>query len=329
MSDALVMQSKNDMLRFMDLRRLRHFETLYRLESYARAAMELGLSQSALTRSIQKLEEEMGATLFDRTTHYVRPTDDAQRLIRPARDVIAAAANLQQEARGLGRPGIGTVHVGAGPYPLQPLLSSAIARFASSQPAVRVTVTGGPSEQLLEALVDRRLDLVVCNRGKFVSSGHAGEVLCIPLPPEPLVLVCAATHPLAKGEGESADYPWALPRPAPGSNFPRPIRARFAAGQFPDYELDSTAACLDLVRTGRAITVVPRALAQLACADGVLRGLPLPSTEVAQDAIHLLRNRSRSALVSAFVAVIRAVANDQLEPDTTSANRAASAEPEL
>ena len=110
------------MVRAMNLRRLRHFDTLYRLASYARAADELGLTQSALTRSIQKLEEELGATLFDRTTHYVRPTSDADRLIRSARDVIAASANLEQEARGLGQPTGGTVAVGSGPYPLQPLL---------------------------------------------------------------------------------------------------------------------------------------------------------------------------------------------------------------
>ena len=133
------------MVRAMNLRRLRHFDTLYRLVSYARAADELGLTQSALTRSIQKLEEELGATLFDRTTHYVRPTSDADRLIRSARDVIAASANLEQEARGLGQPTGGTVAVGSGPYPLQPLLTDAIARFAEMHPGVRVTVTGGPS----------------------------------------------------------------------------------------------------------------------------------------------------------------------------------------
>jgi DNA-binding transcriptional LysR family regulator len=179
----------------MNLRRLRHFETLYRIGNFARAADELGLTQSALTRSIQKLEGELDAPLFDRSTHYVRPTGAAERLIRSARDVIAAAANLEQEARGLKQPTTGTVRIGAGPYPLQPLLTDAIIRFARDHPAVRVTVTGGPSEQLLETLVDRRLDLVVCDRAKFATSGHADEVLCIPLPSEPLVVVCRADHP--------------------------------------------------------------------------------------------------------------------------------------
>jgi len=307
------------MLRSMNLRRLRHFDTLYRLASYARAADELGLTQSALTRSIQKLEEEMGALLFDRTTHYVHPTPDADRLIRSARDVMAAAANLEQEARGLGHPSSGTVAVGSGPYPLQPLITDAVARFAVDHPGVRVTVTGGPSDQLLETLIDRRLDLVVCNRAKFAASGHADEVLSIPLPPEPLVLVCAADHPLAKGQGDSADFPWALPRPAPGSNFPRALRARFAAGQFPDYELDSTAACLDMAASGRAITVVPQ---RLALRSG-LAMIALPPSEVTRDAIHLLRNRSRSALVAAFVDVLKAVG----QADAIPANSALSPEP--
>ena len=307
------------MVRTMNLRRLRHFDTLYRLGSYARAADELGLTQSALTRSIQKLEEELGAALFDRTTHYVRPTSDADRLIRSVRDVIAAAANLEQEARGLGQPSSGTVAVGAGPYPLQPLLTDAIARFAKGHPGVRVTITGGPSEQLLATLVDRRLDLVVCNRAKFATSAHADEVLCIPLPPEPLVLVCAPDHPLAQGEGDSAAFPWALPRPAPGSNFPRAIRARFAAGQFPDYELDSTAACLDMAKSGRAITVVPQRLAR----RSGLAMIALPPSEVTRDAIHLLRNRSRSALVAAFVAVLKDVA----QADGIASNSAASGDP--
>jgi len=308
----------------MNLRRLIHFDALYRLASYARAADELGLTQSALTRSIQKLEEELGATLFDRTTHYVRPTSDADRLIRSARDVIAASANLDQEARGLGHPSSGTVAIGSGPYPLQPLLTDAITRFAEAHPGVRVTVTGGPSEQLLATLVDRRLDLVVCNRAKFAASGHADEVLCIPLPPEPLMLVCAPDHPLANGDGDSAAFPWALPHPAPGSNFPRALRARFAAGQFPDYELDSTAACLDMARSGRAITVVPRALA----VRSGLAMIPLPQSEVTRDAIHLLRNRSRSALVAAFVAVLREVAASHAQVEAMPANSAASADPE-
>ncbi|MEI9985182.1 MAG: hypothetical protein WDN69_19520 [Aliidongia sp.] len=71
---------------------------------------------------------------------------------------------------------------------------------------------------------------------------------------------------------------WALPRPSPGSEtrLAPALRSRLAAGSFPDYELDSTAACLAVVCDGVAVTVVPRSLALEACRDGTLAALALP-----------------------------------------------------
>lgn len=74
-----------------------------------------------------------------------------------------------------------------------------------------------------------------------------------------------------------------------------------------------------MARSGRAITVVPRALA----ARSGLHRIALPVSEVTRDAIHLLRNRSRSALVAAFVAVLKDVAQAEAIPS----NNAASADP--
>ena len=74
-----------------------------------------------------------------------------------------------------------------------------------------------------------------------------------------------------------------------------------------------------MARSGRAITVVPL---RLAIRSG-LAMIALPSSEVTRDAIHLLRNRSRSALVAAFVTVLREVA----QAETIPSNSAASADP--
>lgn len=297
----------------MNLRRLQHFEALYRLQSFARAADELAITQSALSRSLQKLEEELGAVLFDRTTHYVRPTDAGDRLIRPVQDVLAAAGNLDTAANQLTRPGTGTVRVGVGPFPTQPLLTRAIGRFGALHEGVRVTVTGGISDVLLQGLVDRSLDLVVCDISKFDGSAYADEVVVTALPREPLMIVAAAAHPLLPGperKAAVATRPWALPRPAPGSEhrFAPAIRTRIAQRSFPDYELDSTLACLEVVRQGPAITVVPRSLALSAARDGDLIAYPMGPGEQTNDGIHLLRNRSQSAAVTAFVKVLRETA---------------------
>ncbi len=149
----MVMHKRNELV---NLRRLQHFEAVYRLRSFARAADELALTQSALSRSLQKLEGELGTVLFDRTTHYVQPTEAAERLIRSALDVIAAAATLAGEAAALQRPASGTVRLGAGPYPLHPLIGRAIGAFSRSHPGVRVSVVGGGTEALLRGLVDGR-----------------------------------------------------------------------------------------------------------------------------------------------------------------------------
>ena len=58
-------------MRSVQLRQLEHFEAVYRLRSFTRAARELYLSQSALSRSIQALEADLGQTLFDRSTQAV------------------------------------------------------------------------------------------------------------------------------------------------------------------------------------------------------------------------------------------------------------------
>jgi DNA-binding transcriptional LysR family regulator len=293
----------------MNLTRLHHFEALYRLGSFARAADEQRLTQSALSRSIAKLEDELATRLFDRTTHVVRPTEAADRLIRQARDVIAAVTVLTDDARGVDRPLTGQVRVGSGPYPMQSLVTPAIAAFAAELPGVRVSLIGGPSDRLLEALVSRDLDLVVCDISKFNDSAHADQVVVLPLASEPLVIVCAPDHPVASGARPST-FAWAMPKPAPDSRrrMSPALRARVAAGAFPEFEMDSTAACLDLVARGVAVSALPLSVARQAAAGGrlVLRGMP--PQERTNDGVHLLKGRSRGAALTRFIEGLRAEA---------------------
>jgi len=295
----------------MDLKRLKHFEALHRLRSFARAADECGLTQSALSRSLQKLEADLGVRLFDRSTHFVQPTESGDQLIRLAHDVIAASGALEEAAETLKRPLSGVVHVGAGPYPMQPLVSDAVAAFARLYPGVRVTVTGGRGEVLLQGLLDRRLSLVVCDMSKFDDSVFAEEIMVQGLPPEPLVLVFRSDHPAAaQARPDTSLYPWALPSPSPASHerFAESLRRRLTLGAFPDYELDSTEACLNVARGGQVITVAPLSLANRACASGELVWRSLPRSSRTNDGVHLLKRRTPSAATRAFIDCVKAAA---------------------
>lgn len=59
----------------MELRQLRYFTVVAKLGSISQAAQELHIAQPALTRQIQKLEEDVGVILLERTGRGVKPTD--------------------------------------------------------------------------------------------------------------------------------------------------------------------------------------------------------------------------------------------------------------
>lgn len=283
----------------MQLRQLQYFEAIYRLRSFVRAAQEHTVTQSALSRSLQKLEMHLGQRLFDRTTHAVEPTDAAEGLIQHARNVIDSMLAFEEESMQLRGGASGHVRVGTGPFPAQPLLTGAIQSLAAKHHGVQVSVVAGTARDLLTALLGRELEFVVCDMSKYEDAPAAEDIEVIELPREPLVVVLSAEHPLLAGEmilSEAAAYPWAMPTPAPiqARDLPRPFAEALASGRFPFYRLESTAACIELVKAGRAITMVPRSLGRQACRDGALVCREAPERIWTNDGIHLVRHRTKS-----------------------------------
>lgn len=297
----------------MQLRQLQYFEALYRLRSFVQAAQEHAVTQSALSRSLKKLETELGQRLFDRTTHAVEPTDAAEGLIQRARDVIDAMLAFEEEAERLRGGATGHVRVGTGPYPAQPLLTSAIRTLSAKHHGIQVSVAAGSARDLLAALLGRELEFVVCDISKYEDSPAAEDIEVIELPHEPLVVVLAAKHPLLAGDIDMtglAQFPWAMPTPAPiqARDLPRPFAEALASGRFPFYRLETTAACLELVKAGRAITMVPRSLGVEVCRDGLLVYRDTPPSMRTNDGIHLVRNRTRSPSTRLLIEEIIAIA---------------------
>jgi len=111
-----------------------------RERSFTKAAAKLGVSQSALSHTIRKLEDRLGLRLLTRTTRSVAPTEAGARLlatVQPRFDEIEGALEAVSELRE--RPA-GTIRVSAGEHAFRTALWPKLDRFAADYPDIRVEI---------------------------------------------------------------------------------------------------------------------------------------------------------------------------------------------
>jgi DNA-binding transcriptional LysR family regulator len=116
------------------------FSAVARERSFTRAAAKLGVSQSALSRTIRELETRLGVRLLARTTRSVSPTEAGERLLRtvaPRFEEIEAALDALRELR---EKPAGTIRITAGDHAIQSVLSPKLAKVLPSYPDIKVEI---------------------------------------------------------------------------------------------------------------------------------------------------------------------------------------------
>ena len=121
--------------------------------SITTAADALNVSQPALTKSIQKLEAEVGTKLFTRVPKGMQLTNAGEILAHHARVMENEYRHATMRIAELSGAEQGGLRVGAGPIWLVRILPPAVAEFQKSHPDVRVTLVGGVIDTLVPALV--------------------------------------------------------------------------------------------------------------------------------------------------------------------------------
>jgi DNA-binding transcriptional LysR family regulator len=180
----------------IDLRQLRHLLALADQGSFGRAAAALEMTQPALSRSMQGLERQVGAALFERSKRGVVPTDEGRVLIVRARALVHAADELDREVLRRKVPGAGQISIGAGPYPGETILPAALAQFGAAYPLLRVRVLlRGDWDELLRRLRARELDFLACETSTLEGER---DLEIEPLPPHPLYFVARHGHALTR-----------------------------------------------------------------------------------------------------------------------------------
>jgi LysR family hydrogen peroxide-inducible transcriptional activator len=183
----------------MELEQLRQFLKVAELGNFTRAAAVLALSQPALSRSIARLEQELGQPVFERQTRQVTLTDAGRLLHARAQQILALADDVKAEICDDGRTG--RIRVGAiptiAPFFLPPLLREFHRGFPRATVIVEEETTGNLLHRLSEGGIDLAL-LVRPVEARYLQIDDLFE--------EPLLLVMSADHPLcAKKQVRLAD----------------------------------------------------------------------------------------------------------------------------
>jgi DNA-binding transcriptional LysR family regulator len=177
------------------LRQFRYFIAVAESGSVASASRTLAIAQSALTKAMQELEDEIGARLFERSSRGMQLTAQGHRFLAGARRVLAAVADATRlhadgDAPALGGMlSIGVTSLVAGYY-----LSELFSRFRRNCPQVQVLVTEDEPRFLEHLLINGELDVAIMV-SNVLSEPQA--LVAETLTRSPSRVWLAAHHPLA------------------------------------------------------------------------------------------------------------------------------------
>ncbi|MGR7950587.1 LysR family transcriptional regulator [Alcaligenes sp. RM2] len=145
----------------MDFRKLRHFVAVCEHGTFHRAAQAVHLSQSALSRSIQALEQELGVPLFDRSSQRIFLTPYGRVLLERAPRVLQEGRALQRELALLQGEDAGSLRLGLSSTPAAVLLHPCMVALLDEYPRLRVDAVIGRTLELIEGLRREHYDMVV------------------------------------------------------------------------------------------------------------------------------------------------------------------------
>ncbi|MFI7418524.1 LysR family transcriptional regulator [Nonomuraea sp. NPDC049684] len=237
----------------MDLNALRQFLVVARLEHLSAAAEELRVAQPSLSRTIARLEGELGTPLFDRGGRL--RLNDAGTLFRGfverALGELDAGTRAVAEAAG---EGFGTVRLASETFLT---LTGPLAAYKRAHPSAEIELHWAPADDMSRRLRAQEFDLCVASQPIHADGLESAELL-----DEPVGLATALDHPLAGRTSvtidELADQPFVTARKGHWQR--RLLDRLFAArGRTPRIvcEGDESSAIADLISTGLGIGLVP------------------------------------------------------------------------
>lgn len=186
----------------MSFRQFRYFVAVAEHESFSRAAADLNIAQSALSRHIANLEHDVGARLLERSKYGTRLTPVGRTMFEDARRLLGQVDAAYDHARRVAEGTTGQLSVSLIRLAvLSPLATGAIADYIAMRPQVDLHLTNQNSADQLVALRNRKIDA-----GFTIERPNSlPELDHLPVLSDRLIVVMPENHPLAAKEEVSID----------------------------------------------------------------------------------------------------------------------------
>ena len=293
--------------------RIRHLEIMLLVTEFgnlSKAAVQLNMTQSGLSRAIVDMEECIGGQLFERTSKGMKPTSLGAALCRHANRLLSDLRKAEIDLAAISRGDLGSLSVGCFSLFSSWPLPDAVRKFRENSPRVTLSVEIGAHEKLLEDLDSGALDILISRS----PPGLNREIYrTTPLLTDPVILVCSIQHPLAMLPtvtlADCVQYPWitALPGGRVQLELENKLREHGC-------ELPASVGALsvefgrEMVSTNEYLWMLPASVAAVFQARNELHVIPvaLGLTEPPLSAIWR-RDRSSTQHVRAFASILTRV----------------------
>jgi DNA-binding transcriptional LysR family regulator len=176
----------------LSLRQLQIFESVARHLSHSSAATELFLSQPAVSMQIKQAEQVIGLPLFEQTGKKLFLTEAGREMLHYARSVMQLMKEMESvfdEMKGLERGHLNISVVSTANYFMPQLL----AKFIRAHPRIQVSLSVANRDAVIKQLTENIADLAIMGQPP-----EGTDMLAEPFMQNPLVVIAAPTHPLAR-----------------------------------------------------------------------------------------------------------------------------------
>ena len=196
--------------------RLKVFYTVARRLNFTKAAEELAISQPAVSKHIKELESQFNLVLFDRRGNKVFLSPAGEVLLKHTEAMQEIYRQMEFDLNQINQTNKGVLHVGSSTSITQYILPPLLARFHRIHQEVKVELVNGNTEQIEQALLDKKIQM-----GVIEGKSKRREIHYTPFLEDEIVLVCSSRHALAKKEEikpeDLKDIPFLIREPGSGT----------------------------------------------------------------------------------------------------------------